>query len=69
MTFADAEAIARQVYSASELAELNAAFAAATADYWAGSYLARASWADHIAEELLFRFDQGKRGDELLYDI
>ena len=48
------------------MGELNAAFEAASADHWAGSYLSQKSWEDHVAEEIQFRFDQGKRGDALL---
>jgi hypothetical protein len=43
----------------------------ANADLWAndtspGRDLAFKSWQDNVAEELLFRYDQGRRGDALL---
>jgi hypothetical protein len=59
-------------YSDADLAPLNAAFEEimnANADLWAndtspGRDLAFKSWQDNVAEELLFRYDQGRRGDE-----
>jgi hypothetical protein len=61
-------------YSDADLAALNAAFEEimnANADLWAndtspGRDLAFKSWQDNVAEELLFRYDQGRRGDALL---
>jgi hypothetical protein len=54
--------------------KLNAAFEEvmnANADLWAndtspGRDLAFKSWQDNVTEELLFRYDQGWRGDALL---
>jgi hypothetical protein len=64
----------RQGYSDADLAALNAAFEEvmnANADLWAndtspGRDLAFRSWQDNVAEERLFRYDQGRRGDALL---
>lgn len=61
-------------YIDADLAVLNAAFEEimkANADLWAdntspGRDLAFTSWQDNVAEELLFRYDQGLRGDALL---
>ena len=61
-------------YSDADLAALNAAFEEvinANADLWANDTspsrdLAFKSWQDNVAEEFLFRYDQGRRGDALL---
>ena len=61
-------------YSGADLAALNAAFEQimkANAELWAndtspGRDLAFKSWQDHVAEELLLRYDQGHRGDALV---
>jgi len=56
-----------------DLAALNAAFEQimkANAELWANDTsrrdLAFKSWQDHVAEELLLRYDQGHRGDALV---
>ena len=63
-------------YSDADLAPLNAAFEEimnANADLWAndtspGRDLAFKSWQDNVAEELLFRYDQGRRGGRAAND-
>jgi hypothetical protein len=47
------------------------AYDSAPAERWPtdtspGRDLAFKSWQDNVAEELLFRYDQGRRGDALL---